>query len=339
MKIPAKQLASSVQEALMPCYLVTGNEPLLVAEALDTIRAGARQQGFTTRELHIAGAGFDWSELSVASANMSLFAQKRIIELRLPTPNPGQEGAAAILQILDSIADDLLVLISAPKLSRSAVASNWTKAVESRGAVVQIWPIDRRDLPAWIGHRMQMAGLRPDGNAIRSIAERVEGNLLAADQEIEKLRLLLGEGPVSVEDVTEAVGDNSRYDVYKLTDAAVGGEAARALRILGGVRAEGVDAVMVVWALTRELRVLGKLADMVQAGMEPGAALQKSGVWRNRRNIVRTCVARHRANDIYRLLKVARRADAAAKGQSGEDPWQLATEIVLGLAVGGAKAA
>ncbi|MFQ6005387.1 MAG: DNA polymerase III subunit delta [Woeseia sp.] len=323
----------------MSCYLVTGNEPLLVSEALDAIRAGARQQGFTARELHVVGPDFDWSELSVASANMSLFAEKRIIELRLPTGNPGRVGAAAILEILDSIADDLLVLISAPKLSRSAVASNWAKAVESRGAVVQIWPIDRRDLPTWIGNRMHMAGLRPDRNAISVIADRVEGNLLAADQEIEKLRLLLGEGPVSVDAVNEAVGNNSRYDVYKLTDAAVGGEASRALRILGGVRAEGVDAVMVVWALTRELRVLGKLADLVQAGMELGAALQKSGVWRNRQKIVRTCVARHRTNDIYRLLKVARRAEAAAKGQSGEDPWQLATEIVLSLALGGAKAA
>ncbi|MFQ5981903.1 MAG: DNA polymerase III subunit delta [Woeseiaceae bacterium] len=339
MKIPANQLSSSVQKTLLPCYLVTGNEPLLVAEALDVIRAGARRRGFSARELHVAGTGFDWSELAAAGANLSLFAEKRIIELRLPTGRPGREGSASILDLLDSSADDLIVLISAPKLDRGAASSKWAKAAESRGALVQVWPVDRRELPTWIGNRMQAVGLRPDGHAIRLIADRVEGNLLAADQEIQKLSLLLGEGPVSVDDVKEAVGDSSRYDVYKLADAAVGGEASRALRILGGIRAEGVEAVMVVWTLTRELRALGRLADMVQSDMELGAALQKAGVWRNRQNIVRSCVARHRRADIYRLLKVARRADAAAKGQSGEDAWQLATDMVLGLATGSAKAA
>ena len=151
--------------------------------------------------------------------------------------------------------------------------------------------------------------------------------------------MLLGEGEVSVDDVNEAVANSSRYDVYRLADAAVGGEAARALRILESVRAEGIEAVIVVWALTRELRVLGKLADMVQSGAELGSALQKCGVWRSRQGIVRSCVARHRTNDFYRLLKIARRADAAAKGQSGENAWQLATDIVLGLAFDSAKAA
>lgn len=339
MKIPANQLSSSVQKSLLPCYLVTGDEPLLVQEALDAIRSGARQQGFGMRELHIAGTGFDWAELTGAGANMSLFAEKRIIELRLPTGKPGKQGGAAIVEFLGKLGDDLMFLISAPKLDRSGAASKWAKAVESRGALVQVWPVDLRELPSWIGKRMQMVGLKPDKNAVRLIADRVEGNLLAADQEIQKLRLLLGEGAVSVDDVNAAVANSSRYDVYKLADAAVGGDASRAIRILGGVRSEGVEPVIVVWALTRELRVLGRLADMVQSGAELGSALQKSGVWRNRQGIVRSCVARHRGTDFYRLLKVARRADAAAKGQSGEDAWQLATGIVLGLAMGSAKAA
>ena len=339
MKIPANQLVTSVQKSLLPCYLVSGDEHLLVQEALDAIRAAARDQGFDARELHVATTGFDWAELAGASANLSLFAEKRIVELRLPTGKPGRQGGAGIIELLENAGDDLLILISTPKLDRSAAASKWAKAVESQGALVQVWPIDLRELPSWIGRRMQKAGLKPDRNAIRLIADRVEGNLLAADQEIEKLRLLLGEGEVTGEDVNNAVANSSRYDVYKLADAAVGGDASRALRILDGVRAEGVDAVVVVWALTRELRVLGKLADKVQSGSELGAALQKSGVWRNRQGIVRSCVARHRTTDFYKLVKLARRADAAAKGQSGEDAWQLATNIVLGLAMGGAKAA
>jgi len=337
-KIPANQLIASVQKSLMPSYLVTGDEPLLVQEALDAIRAGARQQGFTSRELHVATSGFDWAELTGASANLSLFAEKRIVELRLPTGKPGRQGGASIIELLGHAGDDLLVLISAPKLDRSAAASKWAKAVESKGALVQVWPIDLRELPAWVSKRMRDAGLSPDRNAVTLIADRVEGNLLAADQEIQKLRMLLGESEVSVDDVNQAVADSSRYDVYKLADSAVGGDAARAVRILDGVRAEGTEAVIVVWALTRELRVLGRLADMVQSGTELGSALQKSGVWRNRQGIVRSCVARHRTNDFYGLLKIARRADAAAKGQSGEDPWQLATDIVLGLAIGSAKA-
>ena len=339
MRIPANQLISSVQESLLPCYLVSGDEPLLVIEALDAIRAGARSRGFGARELHVADAGFDWAALTGSSANLSLFAEKRIIELRLPTGKPGRQGAASIVELLKIAGDDLLVLVSAPKLDRSAAASKWAKAVESRGALVPVWPVDRRELPTWITSRMQKAGLRPDRNAVRLIADRVEGNLLAADQEIEKLRLLLGEGEVSGDDVNKAVADSSRYDVYKLADAAVSGDPKRALRILDGVRAEGVEPVIVVWALTRELRVLGKLADRVQSGAELGSALQKSGVWRNRQAIVRSCVARHRVEDFYQMLKVARRADAAAKGQSGEDAWQLATNIVLGLAMGSAKAA
>jgi DNA polymerase-3 subunit delta len=338
-KIPANQLSSSVQKSLLPCYLVTGDEPLLVQEALDVIRNAARQMGFGARELHISGQGFDWAELAGSGAMMSLFAEKRIIELRLPSGKPGRQGGAAIVDLLNNAGDELLILISAPKLDRSAAASKWAKAVESRGALVQVWPIGLRELPSWIAGRMQKAGLKPDRNAVRLIADRVEGNLLAADQEIEKLRLLLGAGTVSVEDVNEAVANSSRYDVYKLADTAVGGEPSRALRVLDGVRAEGVDATLVIWVLTRELRVLGRLANMVQSGAELGSALQKSGVWRSRHGIVRSCVARHRAADFYSLLKVARRADAAAKGQSGEDAWQLATDIVLGVAMGSAKAA
>lgn len=323
----------------MPCYLVAGDEPLLVNEALDRIRAGARQRGFTSRDLHVAASGFDWAEFRNSSANLSLFAEKRIVELRLPTGKPGRQGGASIVELLQKTGADLLLLISTCKLDRSAAASNWVKAVEAHGALVQVWPVDQRDLPTWIDRRMRNIGLEPDGNTVRLISDRVEGNLLAADQEIQKLRLLLGEGRVTVGDVNHAVADNSRYDVYKLADAAVGGDASRALRILSGVRAEGVDAVIVVWALTRELRVLGRLADMVQSGTQLGSALQKSGVWKNRQGIVRSCVARHGAADFYRLLKFARRADAAAKGQSAEDAWQLATDIVLRLATGSAKAA
>jgi DNA polymerase-3 subunit delta len=338
-KIPAGQLQSALKKSLLPCYLVTGGETLLVEEALDAIRGEARERGFGAREVYVATAGFDWDELAASAGSLSLFAEKRVIELRLPTGKPGRDGSAAIVELIRQAGADLLILIEAPKLDQGAAASKWVKAVEAAGAHVQVWPVGARELPKWLESRMRKCGLQPDRDAVRLLVDRVEGNLLAANQEIEKLRLLLGDGPVSGTDVENAVADSSRYDVYKLADAAVEGQGARAIRMLGRLEAEGVDPVIVVWTLTRELRTLAKVADNLRSGTDPGAALQKAGVWRNRQGIVRSCVVRHGTADFYRLLQIARRADAAAKGQMALDPWQLAAEIVFGLATSGRKAA
>lgn len=339
MKIPAAQLSAALAKSLLPCYLVTGDEPLLVQESLDAVRAEARKQDFGAREVHVVTTGFDWNELAAAAGSMSLFADKRILELRLPTGKPGREGATAIADLIRQAGDDLMVLIEAPRLDKSVASSKWVREVEAAGALVQVWPIGPRELPGWIAARARAAGLQPDRDAVNLLVDRVEGNLLAAHQEIEKLRLSLGTGQVSAADVENAVADSSRFDVYKLADAAVEGKAARAIRMLGRLKAEGVEPVIVVWALTRELRTLARVAEAVQGGSELGGALQRAGVWRTRQAIVRNCVARHAAADFHRLLKIARRADAAAKGQLRVDPWQLATEIVFGLAAAAPKAA
>jgi DNA polymerase-3 subunit delta len=338
-KIPASQLPSALKKSLLPCYLVTGDEPLLVLEALDAIRAEASVHGFTTRDLHVVIPGFDWDSLAGAAGNLSLFAEKRIFEIRLPGGKTDRKGDAAIEELVSQAGPDLLVVVAAAKLERGAQNAAWAKALESRGAVVQVWPVGLRELPAWIAERMKRLDLRPDRDAVRLIARRVEGNLLAADQEIRKLSLLLGPGPVSAADVEAAVASSTRYDVFKLVDAAVGGDTSRAVRILRGLRAEGLDAVPVVFMLARELRMLTRLAESVGAGQALGKALAQAGVWRNRQGLVRACVGRHSVDDFYRLLQLSSAADAAAKGQGPGDPWQLATEIVLGLAIQGARAA
>lgn len=339
MKISANQLTSQLKKSLLPCYLITGDEPLLVQEALDAIRSQAREQGFASRELFVATTGFDWTELQGAAGNLSLFADKRIVELRLPTGKPGLKGSTTIAEMTEKAGGDLLFIVSAPKLDRGGAASKWVKALEAAGGYCQVWPLAVRELPAWIKARMSAAGLQPDRDAVQIIADRVEGNLLAAQQEIEKLRLAHGEGPISASDVESAVADSSRFDVYKLVDATVAGDAARAVRILAGLRTEGVEPVIVMWALTRELRTLARIADSIESGDDLGNALKKAGVWQNRQGLVRACVARHRAGDFYRLIKLARDADAAAKGQLRADPWQLAMDILLGLAVGNMKKA
>ena len=339
MKIQANQLTSHLKNNLAPCYLVSGDEHLLVAEALDAIRRAARDREFDARESHVVTRWFDWAALSASSSNLSLFAEKRIIELRIPTGKPGREGSQAIAELVDQLGPEVMLIVSAPKLDRSSTAAKWAKALDSRGVHLQVWPIGPRELPGWVAARMRAVGLKPDHGAAGLIADRVEGNLLAANQEIEKLRLLLGEGPVSEEDVAVAVADSSRYDVYKLVDAALAGDPKRALRILGGLRAEGLEPVIVFWALGRELRTLAALSDAVRNHVDLGSAMHTAKVWKNRQGLVRSCVSRAPDGKFHQLLKACGRGDAAVKGRLRVDPWQVATDVVLGLALGGKRAA
>jgi len=322
LKIQANQLSSHLIKSLAPCYLVTGDEFLLVDEALDAIRGAARERGFTSRELHVATTGFDWNALTASTGNLSLFAEQRIIELRLPTGKPGKVGSMAIIDLVQQSGPELLFIVTGPKLDRSSSASKWAKTIDQKGVSLPLWPIGVRELPGWIANRMRAAGLQPDRDAVTLIADRVEGNLLAAQQEIEKLRLILGAGKVTAEAVNEAVANSSRYDVY----------ANRSVKILGGLRSEGVEPVIVVWALTRELRTLATLDDVIRQGGDLGGAMQKSGVWRNRQGLVRSCISRHQHGDFHKMLKATGRADAAAKGQRAGNPWQMATDVVVSLA-------
>jgi len=332
LKIRANQLSSHLKKSLAPCYLVTGDEHLLVSEALDAIRDAAKARGFGNRELHVATTGFDWVQLTASTGNMSLFAEQRIIELRLPTGKPGRSGGQAIVDLAEQAGPELLFIVTGPKLDRGSTNAKWAKTLDQKGVSLPVWPITPRELPGWIANRMRQAGLQPDRDAVAMIADRVEGNLLAAGQEIEKLRLLLGEGKVTAEDVNDAVANSSRYDVYGLADAANAGDASRAVRILGGLKAEGVEPVIVMWALTRELRTLATLDDAVRQGTDLGSAMQSARVWNNRQGLMRSCIGRHQHGDFHRMLKASGRADAAAKGQRYGDPWQMAADIVIGMA-------
>jgi DNA polymerase-3 subunit delta len=338
-KIPANQLSAHLKSTLLPCYLVSGDEPLLVQESTDAIRQKARSTGMDTRELHVADTRFDWNELQGSAGNMSLFAERRIIELRLPTGKPGRQGGEAIVELTAQSGPELLLIVSTPKLDKSVSSSAWVKALDKKGGAVQVWPVGIAELPRWINERMRRAGLVPDRDAVQLLVDRVEGNLLAAQQEIDKLSLCIGSGKISAADIENSVADSSRFDVYKLVDAALAGDAARAVRILAGIRSDGTDAVIVVWALGREIRTLALLAENVKAGVDLSSALQKAGVWRTRQNLVRSGISRHRVTDLHRLLQLTRHADAAAKGQSGGDPWSLATDILMGLARGMNRAA
>ena len=333
-KLRLDGLEKRLAGTLAPVWFVTGDEPLLVNEATDAIRRAARAQGFDTRDLFVAERGFDWNRLAEAGQSLSLFSEKRIIDLRLPTGKPGDKGGRAIAELCAQPNDDTLLLVTAPKLDKGGMSTKWVKALDAAGVVLQIWPLEARELPGWIHSRCVDAGLEPDREAVLHLARRTEGNLLAAQQEIDKLALLAPSRAVTVEDVEAAVADSARYNVFKLADEALAGRTDRALRMLGGLRREGVAATLVLWALGRELRQLAAMAEQVAAGAGVPRVLSQFRVWQKREGLFGAALSRVDCQLAYALVVLTERADRAAKGQSGEDPWQLLLRITAALASG-----
>lgn len=308
MKLALEGVAAQLADRLLPIYLISGDEPLLAAEAADAIRARARSAGFGEREVFFIERGSAvWDGVALAAQSLSLFAARRLIEIRMPNGKPGVAGAAALLRLFEAAGEDLLVLVITDKLERETQGSQWVQALQQRGAWLSIWPVPRARLPLWLRARFAAAGLQPTEEALSLLAERSEGNLLAAQQEIQKLSLLLPRGSkVSASQVATGSADSARFDVFQLAEAVHGGDAARALRILGGLRAEGAEPVLVLWALVRELR--SQQAAAAGASRGGGSRLPFS-----------------------RLAARAGCADRMAKGLATGDPWDelalLAVEL------------
>jgi DNA polymerase-3 subunit delta len=308
MKLTLEGLSAQLAERLLPVYLVSGDEPLLVGEASDAIRARARTLGFAERAVFfIERSSAVWEEVHQASMALSLFTSRRILEIRMPGGKPGVAGAAALLQLFAAAGEDLLVLIITDKLERETQAAEWVQALQQRGAWLSIGTVERARLPQWLRSRFAAAGLTATTDALALLAERSEGNLLAARQEIDKLALLLPRGAsVSVAEVAAGSADSARFDVFQLGAAVRSADAARALRILGGLRTDGVEPVLVLWALVRELRAQEAAAPADARGRVAGLPFA-------------------------RLTMRAGRADRMAKGLSAGDPWDelalLAVEL------------
>lgn len=336
MKLSPAQLNKHLQGTLAPVYVVSGDDPLLCQEAADAIRAAARQQGFDERQVFSADANFDWGSLLLAGASLSLFAQRRLLELRLPSGKPGDKGAAALMEYCANPAEDTLLLISLPKLDGSAQKTKWGKAIiEGENCqFIQIWPVDAQQLPQWINQRLSQAGLSAQRDAVDLIAARVEGNLLAAAQEIEKLKLLAEGNQITVETVQAAVADSARFDVFGLVDAILNGEAGHALRMLEGLRGEGVEPPVILWALARELRLLAGLAQQFSQGVPLDKAFSQARppVWDKRRPLVSKALQRLSAQRWAQLLQDAQRIDAQIKGQAEGSPWTGLSRLSLLMA-------
>lgn len=328
MKLAPERLPDQLKTRLAPVYLITGDEPLQLDEAADAVRAAARAQGFSEREIFEAERGFDWNQLRNASANLSLFAARRVLDVRLGNTKPADAGAEALMACAADPAPDTLLLVTCGKLERGGGA--WVSALEQAGVMVQVWPVDARELPAWLARRLRSRGLVPDADAVALLAERVEGNLLAAAQEVEKLLLLRGPGPVDADAIREATADSARFDAFKLVDAALAGDRARSVRILEGLRQEGTEPPMIIGALTYTLRELANLAWQIEAGTPAQQVLGK--VWQQRRPLFQQALRRGRARDWQRLLARAARVDRVTKGQAPGQPWDELLNLTASLA-------
>ena len=272
MQVRADQLASHLERGLRPVYTVYGDEPLQAQEAGDAIRAAARAAGHVERQVFtVSGAHFDWSGVIGASQAMSLFAERQLIEIRIPSGKPGKDGSEALQRYCEGLSPDVLTIVQLPRLDGQQLKSAWFSALDAAGATVRIEPVERKALPAWLAQRLSRQGQRvQDGEAgqhtLAFFADRVEGNLLAAHQELQKLGLLYPRGELTFDQVESAVLNVARYDVFKLGEAILGGHVARALRMLDGLRAEGEAPVLVHWTLAEDIRALRRVREAVDAG-------------------------------------------------------------------------
>lgn len=333
MKLWPDKLAGQLASGLDGVYLIAGDEPLLVQEAADQVREAARAEGFDERELHNVERGYDWSGLSLAGGTLSLFASRRLLELRLTKPL-GVEGGKALTAFAQQRADDVLLLVVAPKLEFSSTKTKWYKELERVAAVVPVAPIEGPRLAEWVRRRMQARGLKPDRDAVQALVDREEGNLLACVQDIEKLLLLHGPGAIDADAVLAAVADNSRFDVFALSDAALQGRVDRVVRILASLRAEGVAEVLILWALSREARTLASVTAATEAGrsLDQVLAEPQRQVWAKRRPMVKAAAQRLGARRCRRLLQGAAQIDLAIKGADRGNAWDGLLKLAVGLA-------
>jgi len=343
MQIKSDQLASHLARGLRPLYTVWGDEPLLAQEAGDAIRAAARAAGFAERQVHtVAGAHFDWSGLLGSAMAMSLFSDKQLIEIRIPSGKPGKDGSDALQRYCAALGngagDDIVTLVQLPKLDRTQQTSAWFTALDSVGATVRVDPIDRKALPLWIAQRLAAQSQRVVGGeegqrTLTFFADRIEGNLLAAHQEIQKLGLLYPAGELHFEQIESAVLNVARYDVFKLGEAVLAGQVSRALRMLEGLQAEGTAAVLVHWTLSEDIRGLKRVRDAVAAGRPLPMALREARVWGAKERLFERAVPLLTDHTVAHLVEAAQVCDGLVKGLRHPDwptdPWDALQRLVL----------
>ncbi|HEY9397194.1 MAG TPA: DNA polymerase III subunit delta [Burkholderiales bacterium] len=330
--IKLDQLDAQLARALAPVYVVHGDEPLLSLEAADAIRAKARAAGYTQRDVHTVERGFDWSRLSASASAMSLFGDRTLIELRLPTGKPGTEGAAAIVAHCQTVSDDVLTLVSVPRLDRAGQNSAWFGALDRAGVVVNVFGVDRARLPQWIAQRLAGQKQRAATDALAFIADCVEGNLLAAHQEIQKLGLLYPEGELAFEQIREAVLNVARFDVYQISEALLSGDAKRLARVLDGLRGEGEASNRVLWVMSEDVRAVLRVQTAQQNGQSLQDVYRAHRIWGEpRQRAIGAAARRLSTGQLEIALAQAAAVDRTIKGLAKGDAWDELLQLGMRL--------
>jgi DNA polymerase-3 subunit delta len=342
MQLRAEGLSAHLSKGLARIYTVHGDEPLLAQEAADTIRAAARAQGFGERQIFtVAGAYFDWAPVLAAAQAMSLFSDRQFIEIRIPSGKPGKDGSEALQRYAEAAPDDVLTLVTLPRLDKTQLGSAWFTALDGNGVSIRVEPVERRALPAWLAQRLNAQGQRvgagEDGQqALAFFADRVEGNLLAAHQELQKLALLHPPGELTLAHIEAAVLDVARFDVFKLSEAVLSGAVPRLLRMLDGLEAEGEAAVLVHWTLAEDIRALARVRAALDAGRPLPLALREARVWGAKERLFERVAPRLDAAQAGALVQAAQICDGLVKGlrhpQWPSAPWAALKRLALMLA-------
>lgn len=331
MQLKPEQLRQHLEQQCLPAYVLHGDEPLLLQECADLIRQAARRAGCTERELLEVDDDFDWGQLLASAAEMSLFGDRKLVEVRLPSGKPGAAGSKALCEYLERDTGDILLLLCG-KVDQQSLNSKWYKALDKAGAGIRVWPVGPRELPRWLRQRLKAAGLDIDNDALELLAERLEGNLYAAVQEVEKLVLLAEGGRVTLDTVTGAVLDNARYNLFAMLDTALRGEAEAALRMLRGLQGEGTDSVPILWVLARELRTLYTMQRECESGNPLPQVLNRHRVWKSRMAATQAALERHDSHALAHLLRQAQQVDASIKGFAPGHPWDRLEALLLATA-------
>lgn len=332
MDLRAAQLATHLGRTLAPVYVVHGDEPLLALEAGDLIRAAARRSGCEEREVLVVETGFRWDALLATNASMGLFGTRRMIDLRIPTGKPGAEGGKALERYAGEPNPDNVTLVTLPRVDRATQASGWFTALADAGVAVAVYPLEREEMPAWIAARFSRQGQKASPETLAWLAERCEGNLFAARQEIEKLGLLLPEGPLDHEAVERAVTDVARYDVFQLSEAWLTGDAARTVRVLAALEAEGEAIQMLLWQLGEDLHALAAVLEAAATGTPLQAAVRTARVWGKRQGAMERAARRVARTALPPMLAALARLDAVSKGIGKGNAWDDLRSLALTLA-------
>ncbi|MDF3036417.1 MAG: polymerase subunit delta [Paucimonas sp.] len=338
MQLRPDALDAHLSKPLAPLYVISSDEHLLALEAADKIRKTARAQGLTEREVLTVERSFKWGELLAANQSQSLFGDRKLIELRIPTGKPGKDGGQALQDYAADLSPDNVTLISLPKLDWQTQKAAWVSTLQQAGVYIEIPVVERAQLPAWIGMRLALQKQSADKASLDFIADRVEGNLLAAHQEIQKLALLHPEGKLSFEQIHDAVLNVARYDVFKLNEAMLAGDAARLVRMLEGLKGEGEALPLVLWAVAEEIRTLLKLKSGMAQGKSVGMLLKEYRIWGPRERLMEPALRRMTLPMLESALQEAAQIDKMVKGLRAKayagDAWDALLQLGMKLARG-----